>query len=152
MLIRAAEESFDLGMRSFGRRRYLEALAFFEAAVTLDRRFSERTPQARYLSYYGACLGALGVQLRDSVGLCRGAAAMEPYNPHLYFNLARVLLQAGKRRQAHNVLLRGLRVEPAHLDLNALLNTMGMRRQAPLPFLARSNRLNVVLGRMRAQA
>ncbi len=149
MLIRAAEESFDRGMRAFGRRRYLEALAFFEAAVTLDKRFSDLTPQARYLSYYGACLGELGVQLRDAVGLCRGAAAMEPYDPNLYFNLARTLFQAERRRQAHDALLRGLRLEPTHPGLNGLLKQMGMRRRAPLPFLARSNRLNVVLGRMR---
>ena len=149
MLIRAAEESFNKGMKSFREGRMREALAYFEAAVTVEKQFSAERPQSRYLSYYGLCLGMSGKRVHEAIRVCRSALQREQFNPDLYFNLGRVLLAAERRREAHEILNKGRALEPGHRGLSKLIQGMGRRRRPPLPFLARSNPLNVLLGRMR---
>ena len=80
MLIQAAEDSYKRGLRSLSNGRPLEALAWFEAAVELERRFDVERPQARYLSYYGLCLGLSGRHMHEAVRLCRGAVTIEEFN------------------------------------------------------------------------
>lgn len=149
MLIQAAEESFNKGMKSFREGRIREALAYFESAVAVEKRFSEQTPQSRYLSFYGLCLGMTGTRVHEAIRVCRGALQNEPFNPDLYFNHGRVLLAAERRREAYETLQKGLALEPGHKGLRKLVETMGRRRRPPLPFLDRGNPLNVALGRMR---
>lgn len=149
MLVRTAEESFDKGMRALEDDRWREALAFFEAAIQLERRSRVAQPQARYLSYYGLCLGVAGKKRRQAVEFCRKAALLEEYNPDIHWNLGRVLLVAGRRREAHRALRTGLRQEPNHAGLRRELQRMGVRRRPVLSFLARGNPVNVMLGRMR---
>ena len=149
MLVRTAEESFDRGIRALEDDRWREALAFFEAAIQLERRSKVARPQARYLSYYGLCLGAAGNKNRQAMEFCRKAIHLEEYNPDIHWNLGRVLLAAGRRRDAYRILRTGLRHEPNHSGLRRELRGMGVRRRPVVTFLSRCNPLNVVLGRMR---
>ena len=150
MLVRVAEDSFERGKGALERGREREALAYFEAAIELEKRFGAARPQARYLSHYGLCLGTTTPRKYEGVQFCREAAALENYNPDLHWNLGRALLAANRRREAYDALVRGLRVQADHQGILGELQRMGVRKRPPLPFLPRTNPLNVFLGRIRA--
>jgi tetratricopeptide (TPR) repeat protein len=149
MLIQAAEDSFRQGMNAFEEGRGREAMAFFEAAIKLERRFGARTPQARYLSHYGLCLGMVMQRKHEGVRYCKEAAHLETYNADIQCNLGRVLLASGIRKEAYRAFVSGLKMDPGHAGIVRELKQMGVRRRPVLPFLSRNNRLNVLLGRIR---
>ena len=148
MLVQAAETRFQKGLSALDAGRGLEALALFEAAIELERRLGVRTPQARYLSYYGLSLALEAGRGREGAELCRQAIALEFYNADLCLNYGRVLLGSDRRREAYAAFLKGLSVQKNHQGILRELGRMGWRRRPVLPFLARNNPLNVLLGRM----
>ncbi len=147
MLNHGAEESFRRGRHSLSHGRMLEALALFESAIEMERRNGSHRIQARYLSYYGLCLALETKQVRQGAYFCREAVQQEGFDPELYLNLARVLLFADRRRDAYDAIRVGLELEADHRELVRLKTKMGQRRKPILPFLSRSNPLNVALGR-----
>lgn len=149
MLVRVAEESFEKGMEAMDKGQRNEALAFFEAAIALEKKFGTGSPQPRYLSQYGVCLGLLGRRKYEGVRFCREAVAKEGYNPDLLWNLGRALLAANRRSEAHAALTKGLRLQRDHRGIICELKSMGVRRRPFLPFLGRDNPLNVLIGRLR---
>jgi tetratricopeptide (TPR) repeat protein len=151
MLNRVAEDSFERGILALEANEWREATAFFEAALTLERRLMPRTPQARYRSFYGLCLGLAKKRHHDAVNICRSAIEMEKYNPDLHWNLGRVLYDAGRKKEAFRVFVRGVKQQPRHKGLRKDLRRMGMRKRPVLPFLKRDHPINVALGRMRAE-
>jgi tetratricopeptide (TPR) repeat protein len=146
MLVRVAEESFEKGLAALDQGKADHALAYFEAAVELDRKFGNHAPQARYLSQYGVCLGLLGRRREEGVRFCREAVEREGYNADLQWNLGRALLAAERRGEAHAAFLKGLRLQRDHRGIILDLKKMGIRRKPPLPFLDRSNPVNIWLG------
>ena len=147
---RRAEDSFARGLKALGRRRTREALALFETAIEIERQSGVKKPQARYISFYGLCLALEKHRLHEGISLCREALDREFYNPDLCWNLGRLLLLAGNRREAFRVLSKGYRLQPNHRGLRAELGALGLRRRPVLPFLARGNPINVLLGRIRS--
>ncbi len=152
MLNREAEDSFEKGHRALEENDWRAATAFFEAALALEKKLTVKTPQARYRSYYGLCLGLAKKRHDVAIKMCQTAVQLEQYNPDLYWNLGRVLYDAGRRREAYHVFVRGVRQQPGHRGLVGDIKRMGLRKKAVLPFLHRNNPLNVALGRMRAEA
>jgi len=148
MLVPSAEERFRRGLEAFQTGRQREALALFETAIELERRSGKKRPQARYLSYYGLCLALEENRVRDGIEICRQALPLESYNADLHLNMARALLVAGRRREAHEQLLRGAGLAPGHAEIYRALHAMGLRRRPAIPFLRRDNPLNVLLGRL----
>ena len=129
---------------------YAEALAFFCGAIEIEKRFSDDVPQARYLSYYGLCLSLTGGSKHEALRCCRMAAKLEGYRPEICLNLGKVLLSANKRREAFQSLQWGLRMQPDHQGIKHEMRRMGVRRRPVLPFLSRSSKLNVMLGKLRS--
>lgn len=148
MLVQAAEARFQRGLAALGDGRGLEALALFEAALELDRRLGARTPQARYLSYYGLSLARDGSHLREGVDFCRQAIDLEFFNADLFWNYGRVLLLAERRREAFSIFVKGLSVQKNHQEILQELRRMGWRRRPVLSFLARGNPVNIALGKL----
>jgi tetratricopeptide (TPR) repeat protein len=148
MLVQAAETRFQRGLEALDAGRGLEALALFEAAIEVERRLGARTPQARYLSFYGLSLATEGGQPREGAELCRQAISLEFYNADLCLNYGRVLLSTERRKEAFEIFLKGLKVQKSHQGILRELGRMGWRRRPVLPFLARRNPINVALGRI----
>jgi Flp pilus assembly protein TadD len=148
-LISSAEESFKNGLRALSEGRRREALARFEAALKLEQRSGPSHPQPRYLSFYGLCLALESGRLREGLEFCRDAAAIESYNPDIRSNLGRVLLQAGRRKEAYEHFRGSLSLQGNHPGGRQGLKMLGIRRRPPIPFLSRRNPLNVLLGRLR---
>jgi len=152
MLNREAEDSFEKGHRALDANDWRSATAFFEAALTLEKRFTPQAPQARYRSFYGLCLGLAKKRHDLAIKMCQAAIQLEQYNPDMHWNLGRVLFDAGRKREAYRVFVRGVKQEPGHRGLVSDIKRMGLRKKAVLPFLSRKHPLNVSLGRMRAEA
>jgi tetratricopeptide (TPR) repeat protein len=152
MLFGAAEESFQKGLHALAAGQRRQAMALFEAAIELERRLGGRRPQARYLSYYGLCLGLELHEVPEGLRFCREAVTLEPYNPDARYNLGRLLFIAGRRKEAHEALCKGLKLQPQHRGIRIALRDMGLRRRPVLPFLGRRHPLNVLLGRLRGPA
>jgi len=150
MLVHAAEQSFQKGMEFLSSGQHAEAQAFFRGAIEIERRMNGGPHQARYLSYFGFCLGQTGGDLHEAVRCCRKAARREAYRPDLCLNLGRVLLMAGRKREAYKALRKGLRMQPDNRGIRTALTRMGVRRRPVLPFLGRCSPLNVLLGRIRS--
>jgi tetratricopeptide (TPR) repeat protein len=148
MLVQAAETRFQRGLVALGEGRGLEALALFEAALELDRRLGARTPQARYLSYYGLSLAQDGNHLRKGAEFCRQAIDLEFFNADLFWNYGRVLLLGDRRKEAFAIFVKGLSVQKNHQQILQELRRMGWRRRPVLAFLARGNPINVALGKL----
>jgi tetratricopeptide (TPR) repeat protein len=151
MLVHAAEDSYQKGIGALRSGRITEALALFEAAIALEKRFGVSKPQARYLSFYGLCLGLARRDMHEALRFCREAVALEEFNPDMHCNLGQVLIRAGRMRDAYKALIVGLGLQPDHTALRRTLRGIGVRRRPVIPFLARGNPINVALGRMRAQ-
>jgi tetratricopeptide (TPR) repeat protein len=149
VLVHPAEESFQKGLELLDNRSYKEALAYFNGAIEIEKRIGQvERPQARYLSYYGLCLSLTDTGRHEAVRCCRLAAQMEAYRPDICWNLGRVLLAAGRRREAHKALKWGLRLQSGHKGLRDTLKRMGVRRRPVLTFLDRAHPVNVFLGRI----
>ena len=99
-------------------------------------------------SYLGHALARKG-RLREGRQRCEEAAKEQFYQPEVLVNLARVYLLGGERQRAFAVVQRGLKLDPAHRGLNALLDELGERRSPVLRFLGRGNFINLLLGRLR---
>jgi tetratricopeptide (TPR) repeat protein len=150
MIVHPAEESFQKGQELLSAGQAREALAYFSGAVEIERRISDEVTQARYLSYYGLCVSLTGGSRHEALRSCRMAAKLEGFRPEICWNLGRVLLGAGKRREAYQALQWGLRMDPKHKGITQELTRMGVRRPPVLPFLSRVSKLNVMLGRFRS--
>lgn len=100
-------------------------------------------------SYLGYGIALRQQRLQEGLKLCQHAVKLEFYQAENYLNLARTYLLAGQRRAAVRALGEGLKIEPDNPQLLDLQGEVGRRRHPVLPFLSRSNPLNLVLGRIR---
>ena len=148
MTTKAAEGSFQRGLAALrAKGRETEALALFEAALTLDSRANGNSGEAKYRSYYGMALGIFGGKIRQALPLCRKAAEEEFYNPEIWKNLGRLEMEASNKAEAHEAFVRGLRLAPGDAEFRQLLIILGRRRKPILSFLPRKHPLNVLLGK-----
>lgn len=153
MLVREAEKCFQQGVQWLAEGRAKEALGYFARAIEIDRAEGNAGEvQARYLSYYGLCLGVARGAKAEALQHCREAVRREEYRAELWWNLGRVALICGERAEAHRALRRSLSIEPALVGARFDLRRMGLRRPPVLSFLDRGNVLNVLLGRLRRTA
>lgn len=100
-------------------------------------------------SYLGYGIALRQQRTQEGVRLCQHAVKLEFYQAETYLNLARTLVLANQRRAAVRAVGDGLQVEPDNRALLELQDELGVRRSPVLPFLSRSNPLNMLLGRLR---
>lgn len=148
MLVHAAETRFQRGLQALKDGRGLEGLALFEAALELERRLGAKTPQARYLSYYGLALARDAGQLREGAECCRQAVALEFFNADLFWNYGRVLLLSDRRKEAYAAFVKGLSVQKNHQEILREIGRMGWRKRPMIGFLSRAHPVNAFLGRV----
>ena len=100
-------------------------------------------------SYLGLGIAQHRSEIKEGLRLCQHAVKLEFFQPDNYFNLARVHLIAQQRNGAVDAVRRGLGIDPEHEGLQRLQVQLGIRQRQILPFLARGNFLNLVLGKVR---
>jgi tetratricopeptide (TPR) repeat protein len=132
---------------------YLHALTKFLDLYGTDDAPPIRTPKdASGLSYFGLCLALVRKQYKPAIDLCRRAIDLEFYNGDHYANLARVYVAAGNRKKAVETADNGLKRVPEHDYLLQVRKSLGVRARPAVPFLDRTNPINVSLGQARHAA
>jgi len=138
MTINELTNNFDAGLQELYAGRAKSALRLFEKAAAEDN-----TPLVR--SYIAYCRARTGCSCLESVAICMDAHREEPKNTDIYLNLGKIYLLAGKRKQAIQIFRLGLR-QGRNMRLSAELNSLGVRKSPPFPFLQRNNPLNKYAG------
>ncbi len=139
----AALREFKQGLHMFCEKSYNCALARFRRAYELE------PSNPYFLSYCGLALAYAEHKWADAEQLCESALRMKRNQGQLYLNLAEVSLRAGKKADAVEILESGLEHAPRDVRLRRMLQSIGIRRPAVLPFLHRTHPLNRALGRVR---
>lgn len=104
---------------------------------------------AVYYAYLGYGLARFQNKRVEGLRLCKRAVALEFYQPDSYLFLARAHLLCNDRRAAHDVVQRGLEIDPGNDALLKLEREFGFRRMPVVRFLSRTNFINQILGRIR---
>jgi tetratricopeptide (TPR) repeat protein len=126
---------------------YLHALTrFVEIYGNSDSPPLRNPKDASGLSYFGLCLALVQKRYKDGIDLCKRAIDLEFYNGDHYANLARVYVAAGNRKKAVTTAEQGLKLVPEHEMLLDVRKELGVRARPAVPFLDRSNPVNVQLG------
>ena len=129
---------------------YLHALTqFIEIYGTEDSPPIQNAKDASGLSFFGLCLALVRKQYKPAIDLCKRAIDLEFYNGDHYENLSRVYLAAGNRKKALETAEAGLKMHPEHGGLMEARKAVGIRARPAVPFLDRSNPINVSLGQAR---
>ena len=101
------------------------------------------------LSYFGLCLALVEKKIKPSIDLCKRAIELQFYNVDHFANLARVYTAAGNRKKALETIEQGSKTHPDDESLMAVRRELGIRSRPPVPFLERSNPINITLGQAR---
>ena len=133
---------------------YLRALTIFLDAYGAEDAsspliLSKTAKSASGLSYFGLCLMLVQKKTKQAIELCKRAIELEFYDGNHYANLARVYIAAGNRKKALDTLRQGGKEHPDDETLQQVRRQLGVRSTPPVPFLDRSNPINVTLGQSR---
>ncbi|HEU0264330.1 MAG TPA: tetratricopeptide repeat protein [Geobacterales bacterium] len=138
-----AERLYEEGVRAVASGNTLVALVHLEKAALL-------TQSPVICSYLGYCLAKERGGVRKGMALCQEAIKAEPRNSVHYLNLGRVLIVAGRKREAIDTFRLGLK-QGKNREITRELERLGTRREPVLSFLERESLLNRFLGRMFAR-
>ncbi len=128
---------------------FLRALTIFIDVYGTDEKTARTPKDGKGLSYFGLALALVRKEMKPAIDLCRRAIELEFYNGDHYANLARVYAAAGNRKKAIATADQGLKLAPEHAYLRAVRKSFGVRAQPYVPFLGRTNPINVTLGQAR---
>ena len=135
------------------RGEYLNALTIFkEIYGTEDAPPIKNAKDASGLSFFGLCVALVQKKYKQGMELCKRAIDLEFYNGDHHANLARVYMARGDRKKAVETADAGLRMLPDHEALVEVRKELGIRSRPAVPFLDRSNPVNVSLGQARHAA
>jgi len=150
MTILAAENSFKKGLAALVENRPAEAVDHFRVAMQMEKERSVRSPEMRYLSYYGLSMARAYGASADSRQACELAARQAPYSPAILLNLARVYEMSGRTTRALEYLARAHALAPEHPTLGRELRRLDRRERPVVARLDRGHALNRSLGRLRS--
>jgi len=122
------------GERALENGDTLVALVQFEMAHAIE-------PLPSIKAKLAFCLAKERQQYQQAMTLCREALQAEPDNPDHYYQLSRIYLIAGQKRQAMKSLRRGLKFKRHQLIIDEL-NRLGARKEPFFSSLPREHILN----------
>lgn len=146
----ADREQINQAVRLTDEEQYEDALGVFEQLLPRlgQGTIEEKRLAASAFSYYGLCVAMVRRRYAEGVRHCQISLKANFLEPNHRYNLARIYLERNERRKAVETLGAGLRIDPQNRRLNRILDALGRRKPPVLPFLARSNPINVWLGRV----
>lgn len=145
-----ASEILRRGIRACREERWREG--FDELTRLAREREAEGELPGLFYSYLGQAIARCEGRKHEGLELCRHAVQVEPFRPENYLNLSQLYLMVGNRRGAIRAVRDGLALDSGHRGLAEMRVRLGIRQRPPIPFLPRTNPLNVALGRWRHNA
>jgi len=121
---------------------------YAKATMLLNEAIKIAPSNPVYLSHLGLCIGMQGNMIAAE-NMCRKAIKLSSTEPILYVNLGRVLLSQGRRKEAREAFMLAYRLDNTNAPAALELSRMGIRRRPVIPWLDRSNPINVFLGKLR---
>jgi tetratricopeptide (TPR) repeat protein len=128
---------------------YLRALTLFIDVYGGEEPNALSNKAATGLSFFGLCLAMVQKKYKNAIDLCKRALELEFYNADHYVNLTKVYVAAGNRKKALETVEAGLKLHPGSEPLRHTRRWLGERARPAVPFLDRSNPINVTLGQAR---
>lgn len=127
-------------------------------AFVLLQQASIRFPDDPFiLSYFGCFQAVVDKKYRSGVETCKKSIVLlkksksfdeELLLPVFYLNLGRAYVAGGKRKDAIDAFHQGLKYDNGNKELWKDLRGLGERKKPTVPFLDRSNLINIYLGKM----
>lgn len=131
------------------KEQYAGALELFEEHI--PKLTSGTIPDKRVsvvaFSFYGLCLAKERRRYAEAVEYCNISLKYHMLDPEHRYNLAVVFLERNERAKAVETLNSGLRLRPDDTKINDVFDQIGRRKPPVIPFLPRSNPLNIWLGK-----
>jgi Flp pilus assembly protein TadD len=146
MMDTEAFREFKTGL-TFLRDNYADrALQHIQRATDLERN------NPYYMSYLGVALARTQKKWADAERLCDAAVRMKRNQAQLYLNLAEVYVASGRREDARDALMAGMKYARRDIRLNIAMAKLTNRRNPVFSFLERKHPLNRHFGMLRHKA
>lgn len=143
MMDTEAFREFKTGL-TFLRDNYANrALEHIQRATDLEKN------NPYYMSYLGVALARTRQKFGDAERLCDAAVRMKRNQAQLYLNLAEVYVYAGRREEAREALVAGMKYARRDIRLNIAMTKLTTRRDPVFTFLERKHPLNRHFGMLR---
>src|SRR4030088_1845051 len=102
-----------------------------------------------YMSYLGVALARTEQKWADAERMCDAAVRMKRNQAQLYLNLAEVYMSAGRKDDARDALVAGMKFARRDIRLNIAMAKLTPRRMPVFTFLERKHPLNRHFGLLR---
>jgi Flp pilus assembly protein TadD len=143
MMDTEAFREFKTGL-GFLRNNYVSrALEHIKRAADLERN------NPYYMSYLGVALARTQQRWADAERLCDTAVRMKRNQAQLYLNLAEVYMASGRKEDAREALIAGMKYARRDIRLNIAMARLTPRRSPVFSFLERTHPLNRHFGMLR---
>ena len=143
MMDTEAFREFKTGL-TFLRDNYANrALPHIQRASDLEKN------NPYYMSYLGVTLARTQQKWADAERLCDAAVRMKRNQAQLYLNLAEVYMVAGRKEDAREALVAGMKYARRDIRLNIAMAKLTPRRSPVFSFLERKHPLNRHFGMLR---
>ncbi len=138
-----AFREFKTGLTLLRDNYSAKALEHIQRAAELEKN------NPYYMSYLGVALARTERRWADAERMCDTAVRMKRNQAQLYLNLAEVYLASGRREDAREALLSGMKYARRDIRLNIAMAKLTNRRSPVFSFLERKHPLNRHFGMLR---
>jgi len=143
MMDTEAFREFKTGLALLRDNYSSKALQHIQRAAELEKN------NPYYMSYLGVALARTERKWADAERMCDTAVRMKRNQAQLYLNLAEVYIAAGRREDARDALVAGMKYARRDIRLNIAMAKLTTRRSPIFSFLARRHPLNRHIGMLR---
>jgi Flp pilus assembly protein TadD len=143
MMDTEAFREFKTGLTLLRDNAANKALTHIQRAADLERN------NPYYMSYLGVALARTEQKWADAERMCDSAVRMKRNQAQLYLNLAEVYLASGRKDDARDALMAGMKFARRDIRLNIAMAKLTPRRLPVFTFLERKHPLNRHLGLLR---
>jgi Flp pilus assembly protein TadD len=143
MMDTEAFREFKTGLTLLRDNYSTKALQHIQRAAELEKN------NPYYMSYLGVALARSERKWADAERMCDTAVRMKRNQAQLYLNLAEVYMAAGRREDAREALVAGMKYARRDIRLNIAMAKLTTRRSPVFSFLTRKHPLNRQLGMLR---
>jgi Flp pilus assembly protein TadD len=143
MMDTEAFREFKTGLSLLRDNYSSRALEHIQRAAELEKN------NPYYMSYLGVALARTEKKWAEAERMCDTAVRLKRNQAQLYLNLAEVYMAAGRREDAREALLAGMKYARRDIRLNIAMAKLTPRRSPIFTFLDRQHPLNRHFGLLR---